>query len=190
MRAVLREFSSYKGESSHFWIYGAGDFDPRIDDIASIVSKIARENDGVDMVYLDFLQDLSGPVGQKLEERQIIAYNAKGFKRICVDNDCAGTMLSQFNQESHHQKMPTKRSFRGSGVIADCSHLMSCLYCENNEGMNKKDVRELLFYSVKTRLVKPWGRKVMFYGKRGRFAFPSRIADEDVPDYDKQFSAK
>ncbi len=159
-------------KSGNFWIYGLGDFELSIDDVGIISKKILRDAGRLDMIYLDFLQDLKGN-NKSIDERELIGQNIKGFKDICVDCDCAGTVLSQFNRETHNQGKPTKKSFRGSGVIDDVSHIMSVLYRENYDESQEQPEDEPIkvwWYSVKTRLIKPWSRCLGFIGKTCNYA--------------------
>jgi replicative DNA helicase len=176
----------FKKHKDSFWIYGLGDFELNIDDIALICRKISREHGQIDMIYLDFLQDLEAPPhDRKMDERKAIEYNIKGFKKICSDNNCAGTVLSQFNRETHNQKRPTKKSFRGSGAIDDVSHVMSVLYREGSETEKPSDAPiETWWYSVKTRLIRPWNRKIGFIGKTCTYCGieSHRYGETDRPD--------
>lgn len=188
---LKKAVEKFAGNVGNFWIYGLGDFELAIDDIGVICKKILRDSGKLDMIYLDFLQDLNAPFGgSKMEERHVIAYNTKGFKNICVECDCAGTMLSQFNRETHNQQRPTKKSFRGSGSIDDISHLMSVLYRKGLDEAEKPlddEPVEVWWYSVKTRLVRPWMRKLGFIGKTCTYQhFDShRYGAADLPEDSK-----
>jgi len=186
LQDMIQAFKAFHGYSKNFWIFGIGDFSPKIDDMKAIAGKIAREHGQIDMIYLDFLQDLAGPGGKHMDERLEIAYNVNGFHALCGDLNCAGTMLCQFGQETHNQAKPSKKSFRGSGVIVDKSHIMSVIYSEEKDGPNKKEIREMIYYSVKTRLIKHWGRRVMFNGKRGCFTFPANDPKFNYADTDTE----
>jgi hypothetical protein len=129
---------------------------------------------------------------KSISEREIISYNAQGFKDTCDLVDCAGTMLSQFNQESHRDKMPSKKSFRGSGKIVDVSHIMTVFFYPEELDFDKEpeELREQVLYSVKTRLIPSFMKKVIFKGNTGNTYFKSRNSGDDIPPYDKQYSAK
>ena len=118
-----------------------------------------------------------------MESNEIIAHNVNGFKEILDKFNCVGTMLCQFNQESHKERMPTKKSFRGSGVIVDKSHIMTVLFnpAKVTDEEELQPVTDMLIYSVKTRLISMFMRKIQFAGGKGSFFFPARYGEQDDP---------
>ena len=89
----------------------------------------------------------------------------EGVKAITEELDCATLLLSQFNRDSNKQLKPSKASFRGSGVIDDLSHIMSVLYREGDDSSKLADgveVWDTWWKSVKTRLIRPFCRKIGF----------------------------
>ena len=193
--ALTNAFTQVNQFRDNFNIYGLGDFNGRMSEVNSIASKVSRQKGGIDGIYIDFLQDFKEPIqtGKRMDERETIGHNVKEFKEIATKLDCVGTMLCQFNQQSHQDRMPTKKSFRGSGVIVDQSHIMTVLYNPNASDLEEEGIPpviDMLIYSVKTRLIAGFKRKVAFAGGRGSFFFPPRYSGDDIPKYDNQYSAK
>ena len=193
--ALTDSFKMVNQYRENFNIYGLGDFNGRMSEVNSIASKLKRQKGSIDALYIDFLQDFKEPIqtGKRMDEREIIGYNVKAFKDIATKLDCVGTMLCQFNQQSHQDRMPTKKSFRGSGVIVDQSHIMTVIH--NPNMMDAEDeamppVLDMIIYSVKTRLIAGFRRKIAFAGGKGSFFFPTRYSGDDIPNYSKQYSSK
>lgn len=175
------EFFQKKG---NFFIYGLDDFDSNINRVYSLCSKIKRDTGKLDNVYLDYLQDLESPINGKLDERHVISKNVKIYKDMCIKFNCAGTLLSQFTQETHKDKKPTKKSFFGSGYIANASHIMSCVWekPEGNEEEKPKEKRDVRWYSAKTRLIPEFNRGLEFNGKIGIFSELHRYDNDYRPN--------
>lgn len=157
--------------AENFWIYGLGDLKPMSMDAVELqVRKITRQVGRLDTIYLDFLQDFDRG-DERIPQNERIGNIVQHFKRIVVDSDSAGIMLSQFNRVTHDKGRPTKASFRGSGVIDDVSHLMSVLYRQGEDSAKyqKGIMYPTEWYSVKTRLVRPWSREIYFDTNNGEY---------------------
>jgi len=157
---------------NNMFIIGSDQWDMSIEGVESWMRQLKQDNGELDCVYLDYLQDLMAPKSEICRtNEEVVGYNAKRFKKLCGELDCAGVLLSQLNRDSESSnKPPGKKAFRGSGQIEHVCHLMSVVYTPGSEEENsrKTDV-EALWYSVKTRLVPPWNKKLDFRRDVGRF---------------------
>ena len=167
----------------NLFIFGPDEWDGSIEYIETTLRKIKHDH-GLDMVYLDYLQDMTKPKSVKLNStEEIIGYNAKQFQKIMMKVEAGGVLLNQFNRASIATgKRPSMSAFRGSGAIEHCCHLMSILYPEGDERENaEKELVDIEWYSCKTRLVSNWYRKIKFFRALGRFEgeCKNRFNDED-----------
>ena len=176
---VFNRFSSaiddFKKQHENFWIVGLDDWSCTVSEANSILSKIIREYGHVEMVYWDFLQDILPPSGLKnIDILETIRLNVAGIKATTERHNVASTMLSQFRKEKGDRK-PLKQDFWGASAIINASHIMSVILPEykHEEGKAPPDIVPVWHYSVKTRLIKPWSRKLMFNGAHGIFNLPA-----------------
>lgn len=162
--------------ANHFAIYGLGDFDLTAEGIGKITRMLRKKWGVIDMVYVDFLQDLRLPASLRSRSKEEdVAHFVNTIKDVAVNNDCAITIMSQFNRDTHNQVKPNKRSFRGSGVIDDKSHLMSVLFREGEDSDRQGEKEyETWWYSVKTRLVPQWSRRIYYAAESGEYKGMSR----------------
>lgn len=193
LNAALRESAKLAANVESFGIYGLGEFDRTIEGVADISRRFAFDAGGIDMLILDFLQDLRGcesSGGRKGDDGiyERVSHSVEGFKSLVEEMDCAGLMLSQFNRDTHKQAKPTKASFRGSGVIDDASHIMSVLWREGSDAdriAKGEEVWPTWWYSVKTRLVRPFSRQIGFKSSNQQYvslADGHRYAKDDLPE--------
>jgi hypothetical protein len=129
------------------------------------------------------MQGTSNAKGNE-KEAENIKHNINQIHATADRLNCAVTVLSQFNREAHNLKQPTKASFRGSGSIDDKSHLMTVIWEPPNTNQKGARTLEMKYYSVKTRLIRPFQTSAWFTGETGRFEIKQdqRFKQEDRPE--------
>ncbi len=195
VKAIKRELGALAPNINNFGVFGLGEFDLTIEGVAGVARRFAFDAGGVDMLILDYLQDLRlANQGRKSKREDStlydrVSWSIEGFKSLVEELNCAGLVLSQFNRDSAKQGKPTKSSFKGSGDIEQACHIMSVLYREGDDAAKIADGSEVLetwWYSVKTRLMKPFCKKIGFRCANQQYvelAAPlHKYGEEDLPD--------
>ena len=170
---IMNEFkfsiAKFKEKHNNFWIIGLGDWDCTVSGANSLLSKIMREAGNIDMAYWDFLQDIQSYSKGNTDIIETIRLATAGIKTVTERHNFASTVLSQFRKDKTNHR-PGKHDFWGASSIINASHVMSCLYSESKEDNHEPDeIREVWWYSVKTRLIKDWSKPLMFNGAHGTF---------------------
>ena len=183
MARFKQSIENFKSKHENFWIIGLGDWQYTAASANSILSKIYREAGHIEMCWFDFLQDMHAPKTKRhVDIIEAIQINVAGIKATTERHNCASTILSQFRKERSTSR-PRKQDFWGSSSIIDASHIMSCLHGEQAEdNAPQPEVREIWWYSVKTRLIRDWSKPLMFKGSTGTFHSVSRYQGDDRPN--------
>ena len=193
---VLHEVGQYARLSDSFAIIGMGEFDASIEGVADSARRFAFDVGGIDYLLIDYIQALGKAEDEKAKDEQIFSRIGKtmdGAMRLTEELDCATIAFSQLSRDARKVKglIPSQTSFMGSSEIEFNSHIMSALYREgeDNDRVSKGEaVYETWWASVKTRLVRPFCRKIGFKAENQQYValhgtYHKMSADDDPPQY-------
>lgn len=144
-----------------------------VSSIRALVRKNIMQHGMIDLLVVDFLQDVRSD-NPKDDEYTRIGKTVNGIKDIVDEFNIAGLLNTQLNRtDSKMSERPTLYRLKGSGEIEQKAHVVAFVYRDRKANKN-------IFYSAKTRGVKPFELELDFtkYGYRSReHSFP----EEDCP---------
>lgn len=151
-----------KKYEKNLFVFGGGDYQHSVAGINGALLRLKNECGRVDAVYIDYIQNMLPPPHlSKKDKTPQIDYNIEALKDSFIEYDCAGTVLSQINREGAKAGRPAIHHLKYSGTIEQEAHIISFLHRDNINDP-KQSIQETDWYSAKTRLFAPFGRKLIF----------------------------
>ena len=148
-----------KDNAKHFYIYGKGDYIHDITHIGIILEIISNKTH-LDMVYVDYLQNMRPPRHLKRASRwEQVEYDVTTLNNITGELNFATTLSSQLNREAKFIERPTMQNLKYSSTIENEAHVVSFLYREEAHGEAQNPIARTEFYTDKVRL----GSQVFMY---------------------------
>ena len=153
--------------ADNFHLYGAGTYPHSVSGIAIKAQEIAEEFGQIDMLYVDYLQDMIAPTGYKVESAESVAYNIQGIKNIIQTLNCACVVMCQINRDTknNENKKPVLENLKGSSKIENIASVVLFLHRVVKEDDRSKEILPTLMYTPKTRDQKNINTLIGFRGK-------------------------
>ena len=128
------------------------------------LKQIIAEAGHVDVIVIDFIQDMNVPAHLRKASRvEQIDYCVQQLHRCFIECNAAGIVLSQFNREGQKPGvLPGLSHVKDSSKIAQLAHTVSFLYRDPKKIETPDDCTE--FYSRKTRNQAPFHVKLFWNG--------------------------
>ncbi len=157
--------------ADNFHIYGAGDYEHSVSGISLKTQDILDQYGEIDMVYVDYLQDMKQPALCKGNETESIASNIQGIKDAIQSIDCACVVMCQINRDTKNNdnKMPEMTNLKGSSKIENIASLIIFLHRNIKPDDWKKEVLKTLMYTPKARDQQNINKSIAFRGRCTRF---------------------
>lgn len=107
---------------------------------------------GVDVLAIDFLQDLNADTGDAKSLYEISTQNMREIKKITDEYGVASIVLSQINRSGAESNgKPTLDSLKSSGEIGHLAHCVTAIWKKKDQPKFK-----MMFSSLKTRNAEPF----------------------------------
>ena len=158
---------------------------PSLAEIRAKARRLIREEGGLDLIIVDYLQLLSLP---RVESRQQeISIISRSLKSIARDLQVPVLTLSQLNRaaEKRDNHRPLLADLRESGAIEQDADLVGLLYKvaqdEDAEGAGESEGLPVNLLIAKQRNGPTGDIPLTFLKAYTRFEPAARISDEDVP---------
>lgn len=171
--------------SNNFHLYGAGTYEPSVSGITTKAQEIAEQYGQIDMLYVDYLQDMNAPSFYVSDEVKAISYNIKGIKTLTQTLNCACVVLAQINREARNNIRPVMQNLKGSSKIENVASIILFLHREKDQ-CKHEDVIPTLLYSDKTRDQKPVWTTIGFRANCTRY---EKYTNPIKPKYNKEYDA-
>jgi len=172
-----------KEKAGQFWIFGKGDYSHSHIGIRDIMVSLTQRFGRLDMIYVDYLQNMKPPKGLTHKE-EIVSRNIAELNNILADFNVAGTILSQLNREARRAGKPHMEHLKYASTIENEAHIITFLHrSEATEPIDGALPTE--WYSDKTRVQSPIFAKLAFHARKAEY---TGILGHNIPDYDKQYS--
>jgi len=173
-------------------LYGAGSYEHTVAGITSVVQEIQEQHGQIDMIYVDYLQDMTPPSEYKPESADAIAYNIQGIKNLCQRTNSACCVLCQINRDASKPDVGryTMSCLKGSSKIENVASIVVFL----QKAKFKKDVMKVIdeqpvvpiwFYTDKTRDQESIFRTFGFLKKCAKFV---NYTAPSIPRYDAKYN--
>jgi len=123
---VLSTFNLFK-EKGKMYIDDSGNMSPS--EVRSRARRVARENDGISLIVLDYLQLMHVP--GKGDNRVLeVSEISRSLKALAKELECPVIALSQLNRslEQRSDKRPVMADLRESGAIEQDADLITFIY--------------------------------------------------------------
>ena len=154
-----RTLTILKDNSKNFFIYGKGDYVHDITHIGIIVEIISNKAN-LDMIYVDYLQNMRPPPHLKRASRwEQVEYDVMQLNNLTGELNFATTLSSQLNREAKFVDRPNMQNLKYSSTIENEAHVVSFLYREERHGEEQLPIARTEFYTDKVRL----GSQVFMY---------------------------
>ena len=154
--------------SNNFHLYGAGTYEHSVSGITVKAQEIHEQYGPLDMIYVDYLQDMSPPSFYAGKEVESVAYNIQGIKTLIQSLNCACVVFAQINRSAKENPRPVMENLKGSSKIENVASIVLFIHRDKQEGATNK-ILPTLMYSDKTRDQKQVWTTIGFNGKCTRF---------------------
>ena len=147
-------------------ICGKGDYTHSVDGIEQVCSKIGE----LDMIYVDYLQNMKPASHLRKESRFVqVEDNMCRLNELIGNLNVACVLMCQINREGSNATRPRMHHLKHSSTIENEAHIVSFLHREQNDRMEEQEIYETLWYSDKTRIVKPFATRLAFVAKNAEY---------------------
>jgi len=171
----------------NFIIVGKGDIIYRMDAIKRQLHKAQTQMGRIDMVYIDYLQNMQPMLGTEKDARFAqVEKNVMGVNALFGEFNVAGVVMSQINRDGAHAGRPGMSHLKYSSTIENEAHLITFLHREEmGEGTLPTQ-----WYSGKGRLLGNFATELMFRGSNAQYYGKAHRYDkEDRPDPSPAYGA-
>ncbi len=180
--------------ADQFHLYGAGTYEHSVSGIAMKANEIAEKYGQIDMLYVDYLQDMRQPSFHVGNEVASISYNIQGIKDLIQDLNCACVVFCQINRDAKNQTMPIMENLKGSSKIENIASIILFLHREKKADDREHEILPTLMYTPKTRDQKNIRVTIGFRGNCTRFETYFEPVEhqykkqDQPPNYKKQYN--
>lgn len=155
--------------AGNFHLYGAGTYEHSVSGITVKANEISEEFGQIDMLYVDYLQDMRAPSIYAGDDVKTIAYNIQGIKDLIQALNCACVVMAQINRSARDNPRPVMENLKGSSKIENVASIVLFIHRDKLEGGEKEEVLPTLMYSDKTRDQKQIWTTIGFRSKCTKF---------------------
>lgn len=180
LEAYKAAVETIKKYEHNLFIFGGGDYRHSLQGINGALLRIKDERGRIDAVYVDYLQTMEAPPHlMKKDKTPQVEYNVEALKNTFIEFDCAGTVLSQISRDGAKAGRPQMHHLKYASAIEAEAHIISFLHRDKiNDPV--QDALETEWYSAKTRLFRPFCRRLIF--KKNTAEYLGKIySKEDHP---------
>ena len=176
---VISTFNLFK-EQGKMYIDDTGNMSPS--EVRSRARRVARENDGLSLIVIDYLQLMNVP-GNSENRTNEVSEISRSLKALAKELECPVIALSQLNRslEQRSDRRPVMADLRESGAIEQDADLITFIYRDEvyNENTENKGIAEIIIGKQRNG---PIGKVLLtFQGKYTRF---DNYADPEALAYD------
>ena len=155
--------------SDRFHLYGAGTYEHSVAGITMKANEITEKYGKIDMLYVDYLQDMRQPKFHIGNEVASISYNIQGIKDLIQDLDCACVVFCQINRDAKDRAKPVMENLKGSSKIENVASIILFLHREKKPDDREHKILPTLMYTPKTRDQKNVQVTIGFRGELTRY---------------------
>ena len=164
----------------NYIIVGKGDMQYRMDSIRRQIHKATKQWGLIDMVYIDYLQNIYPMAGTEKSSRfEQVEQNIMELSRLFGEFNTAGVVMSQINREGAHSGKPSMSHLKYSSTIENEAHIITFLHRDEMSG----GILPTKWYSGKGRLMGNFATELMFRSENTEyFGKAHRYSTDDVPE--------